>query len=39
MQTFEAPVITVTEFELVDIITTSTDHDNGFVDIGDLLKL
>lgn len=39
MRVFEKPEIESLVFQVKDVITTSDDNDNGFVDIGDLLKL
>ena len=43
MRAFETPEIEILAFQVKDVITTSDgspdDNDNGFVDIGDLLKL
>jgi hypothetical protein len=44
MKLFEEPKLEIKAFEVEDIMTESsiedeTDHDNGFVDIGDLLNL
>lgn len=45
MNNYKQPEIEIIKFELSDIITTSTpsveekdEHDNGYVDIGDLFK-
>lgn len=38
MKIFENPTMDIVLFDAKDIITTSNEHDNGFVDIGDLLK-
>lgn len=38
MQNFEKPVINIIALDVIDVITTSDEHDNGFVDIGDLMK-
>ena len=44
MKLFQEPEIKIKAFKVEDIMTESsveeeTDHDNGFVDIGDLLNL
>ena len=37
MKTFQEPVIEVTVFAVDDVITLSNgDHDNGFIDFGEL---
>jgi hypothetical protein len=40
MKIFEEPIVEITRFTIEDVITESSgdDHDNGFVDIGDLLN-
>lgn len=39
MRAFEAPEIKILAFHIADVITTSDDHDNGFIDFGDLMSL
>lgn len=39
MNTYKRPEIEVIEFEVPDIITvSSTEHDNGYIDIGDFFN-
>lgn len=38
MNTFKQPEAEVIKFEVQDIITTSTEHDNAYGDIGDFFK-
>ena len=39
MRVFETPEIKILAFRVTDVITTSDDHDNGFIDFGDLMSL
>ncbi len=39
MKKFEKAELQIVYFECEDIITTSTDHDNGFIDGGDLMRM
>lgn len=38
MNNFEKPMVDIVLFNAQDIVTTSFEGDNGFIDIGDLLK-
>ena len=38
MNIFKQPEIEVIKFEVQDIITTSTEHDNAYGDITDFLR-
>ena len=38
MEKFEKPEVEIFHFQCADIITTSEEHDNGFIDGGDFAR-